>query len=93
MLGERLRALRLSCNLSQREAAGKAGVSLRAWHNLEAGTGSTLETLVRGLKALNAADVVERLIPQVRVSPMMLLKTDTAPRRVRRPRARPGTGP
>ena len=44
-LGERLRALRLNRNLAQREVAAKAGVSLRSVINLEAGKGSTVETL------------------------------------------------
>jgi len=35
VLGERLRAIRLSRNLAQRDLAGKAGLSLRALINLE----------------------------------------------------------
>jgi transcriptional regulator with XRE-family HTH domain len=83
-LGERLRALRLSRNFSQRELADKAGVSLRALHNLEAGSGSTLETFLRDLKALNAVDAIETLVPQPKVSPLDLLKMGDVPRRVRR---------
>jgi transcriptional regulator with XRE-family HTH domain len=84
ILGERLRALRLSRNFSQRELADKAGVSLRALHNLEAGSGSTLETFLRVLKALNAVDAIEALVPQPKVSPLALLKMGAVPRRVRR---------
>jgi DNA-binding XRE family transcriptional regulator len=84
VLGERLRALRLSRNFSQRELAGKAGVSLRALHNLEAGSGSTIETFLRVLKALNAVDAIEALVPQPKVSPLTLLKMGAVPRRVRR---------
>jgi transcriptional regulator with XRE-family HTH domain len=88
VLGERLRALRLSRNFSQRELADKAGVSLRAWHNLEAGAGSTIETFLRGLKALDAVDTLDALVPQSRVSPLALLKKSTLPRRVSRPRTK-----
>ena len=84
VLGERLRALRLSRNFSQRELADKAGVSLRALHSLEAGSGSTLETFLRVLKALNAVDAIEALAPQPKVSPLALLKMGAVPRRVRR---------
>jgi transcriptional regulator with XRE-family HTH domain len=84
VLGERLRALRLSRNFSQRELADKAGVSLRALHNLEAGAGSTIETFLRVLKALNAVDAIEALVPQPKVSPIALLKLGDLPRRVRR---------
>ena len=84
VLGERLRALRLSRNFSQRELADKAGVSLRALHNLEAGSGSTLETFLRVLKALNAVDAIDALLPQPKVSPLALLKLGDVPRRVSR---------
>jgi transcriptional regulator with XRE-family HTH domain len=87
-LGERLRALRLSRNFAQRDLADKAGVSLRAIHNLEAGAGSTIETLLRGLKALNAVDTLDTLVPQPRVSPLALLNRTTLRRRVSRPRAK-----
>ena len=84
VLGERLRALRLSRNFSQRELADKSGVSLRALHNLEAGAGSTIETFLRVLKALNAVDAIDALVPQPKVSPLALLKMGDVPRRVRR---------
>ena len=53
-LGERLRALRLSQAWTQATVADKAGVSLRALRDLEAGRGSTVLTLIRVLKALGA---------------------------------------
>src|SRR5580692_8541350 len=88
VLGERLRALRLSRNFAQRELAEKAGISLRALHNLEAGAGSTIETFLRVLKGLNAVDTIETLVPQPKVSPLAMLKTDRVPRRVSRPRTK-----
>lgn len=90
VMGERLRSLRLSRNLAQRELADKAGLSLRALHNLEAGEGSTLESLVRVLKALNIANAIELLAPQPQVSPLMLLKLGHQPRRAGRVRTRKG---
>ncbi len=90
VMGERLRSLRLSRNLAQSELANKAGLSLRALHNLEAGAGSTIESLVRVLKALNAANAIELLAPQPQVSPLMLLKQGHQPRRAGRVRARKG---
>ena len=82
-LGERLRALRLNRNLAQSEVAAKAGVSLRSVINLEGGRGSTVETLVRVLNAMDAADK-----PQI--SPLALLHSPRPQRRVRRPRFKPG---
>ena len=51
-LGERVRRLRLSRNIDQRTTADKAGISEKALRNLESGHGSTVETLVRTLEAL-----------------------------------------
>lgn len=90
-LGLRLRQLRLSRNIDQRTAAEKAGVSRAALQNLEAGRGSSVQTLLRALKALNYPEGIEMLAPQPTVNPLVLLKTKTPPQRVRRPRiARPG---
>jgi transcriptional regulator with XRE-family HTH domain len=85
-LGERLRRIRLSRNADQATTAAKAGISERALRNLEAGRGSTVETLVRFLKALDALNGIDLLAPQPLVSPMMLLRTHTEPQRMRRPR-------
>jgi transcriptional regulator with XRE-family HTH domain len=89
-LGERLRALRLNRNLAQREIAAKAGVSLRSVINLEGGKGSTIETLVRVLNAMDAAGTLEMLAPKPQVSPLALLHSPRPQRRVRRPRLKPG---
>ncbi len=53
-LGERLKRLRLSRNLDQRTSAEKAGLSEKALRNIEAGRNSTVETLLRVLKALDS---------------------------------------
>ena len=83
LLGARLRSLRRARGLDQRATAERAGVSEKALRNLEGGHGSTVETLLRTLKALDALDGIEMLGPEATVNPLALL-----PRRVRRPRAR-----
>ena len=85
-LGERVRRLRLARNADQRATAGKAGISEKALRNLEAGRGSTVETLLRTLKALHALEGIEMLAPEVTVDPLALLHNSKPPRRVRRPR-------
>ena len=60
-LGKRLRRLRLQRNIDQRTLAEKAGVALTALQKLEAGRGSTVQTLVRTLKALNYLEGIEML--------------------------------
>ena len=85
-LGERVRRLRLSRNVDQRAAASKAGISEKALRNLESGRGSTVETLLRTLKALDSLQGIEMLAPEVTVNPLALLHSLKPPRRVRRQR-------
>lgn len=85
-LGGRIRKLRLSRNMDQLATAGKAGISEKALRNLEAGRGSTIETLLRTLKALGSLEGIEMLAPDVTVDPLALLHSPKPPRRVRRSR-------
>ncbi len=90
-LGHRLRQLRLFRNLDQRTVADKAGISLRALSKLENGQGSTLETFLRTLRALDYVKGIEMLAPAPTVSPLALLKDPRPPQRVRRPRHSKGS--
>jgi transcriptional regulator with XRE-family HTH domain len=83
LLGEQLQALRLSKNLDQITTAEKAGISEKALRNLEAGRGSTVESLLRVLKALDSLDGLELLAPKPSVSPLALLRSSKVRRRVR----------
>jgi transcriptional regulator with XRE-family HTH domain len=85
-LGERIRKLRLSRNIDQRATAGKAGISEKALRNLESGHGSTVQTLVRTLKALGYLQGIDILAPEATVDPLALLHTAKPQQRVRRPR-------
>jgi transcriptional regulator with XRE-family HTH domain len=86
VLGARLRKLRLSRNVDQRATADKAGISEKALRNLESGRGSTVETLLRTLKALDSLEGIEMLAPEPSVDPLALLRTSKPPQRVRRSR-------
>jgi len=72
-LGQRVRQYRLSRGLKQESVARQAQVSARAVRSLEAGTGSTLDTLVRVLKALGLSQNLEDLVPIATISPMQML--------------------
>ena len=85
-LGHRIRKLRLARNLDQRTTAQRAGISLRALGKLENGRGSTLETLLRTLRALDYVKGIEMLAPEPTINPLAMLRTPTPPQRVRRPR-------
>ncbi len=85
-LGDRIRKLRLSRNIDQRETADKAGISLSALRNLESGRGATTATLLRTLKALDYLAGLEMLAPEVKINPVAMLKTRKPQQRVHRPR-------
>jgi len=85
-LGRRIRQLRLSRNIDQRTVAEKAGITRTALQNLEAGRGSSVQTLLRTLKALNYLEGIEILAPEPTVNPLALLRTTKPPQRARRPR-------
>ena len=85
-LGKRLKLQRIARNYSQMELAKKAGVSLKTLRNLEHGNGSSVETLIRTLKALDATNVLDQLAPMPTVSPLAVLRNASPPQRVRRPR-------
>lgn len=85
-LGEQLHSLRLAKNLDQRTTAEKAGISEKALRNLEAGRGSTVESLLRVLKALDSLEGIEMLAPKPSVNPLALLRNAKMRQRVRHPR-------
>lgn len=64
-VGTQLRSLRLRQQLDQRELADRAGVALNAVKHLEAGTGATLGSFVRILRALGRTSWLKTLSPTV----------------------------
>ena len=85
VFGKQLQELRISKNLDQVTTAEKAGISERALRNLEAGHGSSIETLIRVLKALDSLDGLRLLARRASVSPLALLRhSEAVRRRVRR---------
>jgi transcriptional regulator with XRE-family HTH domain len=84
--GEQLQSLRLTKNLGQRTTAEKAGISEKALRNLEAGRGSTVESLLRVLKALDSLEGIELLAPKPTVNPLSLLRDAKVRQRVRHSR-------
>jgi transcriptional regulator with XRE-family HTH domain len=85
-LGDQLQAMRLAKNLDQRTTAEKAGISEKALRNLEAGRGSTVESLLRVLKALDSLEGIDLLAPKPTVNPLSLLRDAKARQRVRHSR-------
>lgn len=92
-LGAQAREFRLQCRMEQAELALRAGVSLRTISNLEQGRGSSLETVLRVLKALGVPEHGNYLFPPPpTIDPMQMLKRRQMPTRIRKPR-KPSSGP
>lgn len=72
-LGDRIKTARLNANLTQKELAKKAGVSLKAVTNGEKGK-STLESMIAILIALEITEQLNFFIPKQEISPVQLIK-------------------
>lgn len=83
-LGDQLQALRLSKDLDQLTTAEKAGISEKALRNLETGKGSSIESFLRVLKALDSLNGLELLVPKPSVSPLALLRSSRTRQRARK---------
>ena len=99
-LGRQLEQLRLGKNISQAMLAREAGVSRRTITNLENGGGTSLDTLVRVMRALGVADRLAALLPDPAVRPIERVRMQGKQRQRARPRAEGegeawtwGTGP
>ncbi len=93
-LAEQVRRLRLQQGLTQLELAGVCGLSLGAIRGLEAGSGSSLKTLILVVRHLGMQDWLNHLAPAIRVNPMDLMRATTKTERQRayKPRASKGKG-
>lgn len=73
-LGQRLRQTRLGRNLTQRQLAEEAGVSIATIRNLEDGRPTQLVTLIRVLRVLGLLDGLDRSVPAPAPSPIEQLR-------------------
>jgi transcriptional regulator with XRE-family HTH domain len=80
-LGENLKRLRLNKNCDQKTLAARAGISVRALRNLEAGQGSSLKTLLSVVRALGREAWLQTIAPVATINPLTL--TSRASKRLR----------
>ncbi len=80
-LGERLKRRRLDLNFSQEQIAERTGLARRTITAIENGEGSTLSTLIALLRALNALDCIEQILPDPGPSPLLLARLQEEPRK------------
>lgn len=75
LIGERLAQLRLAKNLTQKQLADQAGLSLRTVQRLERGQAATqLSGFVRMCRVLGLIERFDALLPEQTVSPIAQLK-------------------
>ena len=72
-LGERLKALRLQRNITQKELADATTLSLNTVKALEGGRGK-LASLIAVLRELGALEQLESLLPADTISPLQLAR-------------------
>lgn len=88
-VGAKIKARRIASRLTQKQLATDAGVSHSALCSLEAGKNTSLLTLVAILRALHSLDLLDNLIKDEEVSPLMYVqiqKDNKQPKRVRSPK-------
>src|SRR5690606_24709418 len=72
-LGSRIKRVRLNQNLTQKEVADQAGLSVKAIQSVESGTATLLST-VAVLQVLGVDDQLQLLMPEPPLSPRQLMK-------------------
>ncbi len=89
-VGEQVRTRRLRANRTADDVAAEAGVAPKTVQNLERGRGSSVATLVKVLRALDAEDWLDTLAPDEPVSPIAVLEATREPRGRQRARRSDG---
>lgn len=85
-VGLRLERIRLSRNITQAQLAERSGVSRRTIARLENGEGSSLDTFLRVLNALELTDALEGAIPEALIRPIERVRSGGRERQRARPR-------
>lgn len=84
-LGQRLADNRLARNITQKRLSEMAGVSLKTVQRLEKGENSSLDTLIRVLKAMGVAENLDVLLPDASIRPLERVKLKGKERQRARP--------
>lgn len=77
-IGEQVQRARLAENWSQLELAKRANVNRNSISSLERGTGSSLATLIRVVRALGLHDWLDELSPDRGPIPLQMLEAQNA---------------
>lgn len=72
-----IKQLRLSQNLSQEELAEKSGVNRVTISRMETGQAINLLTMIQLLRALDRLDLLNNLVIEPEISPMMVMEAQS----------------
>ncbi|WP_419721445.1 helix-turn-helix domain-containing protein [Paraburkholderia tropica] len=86
-IGQSLKTLRVHKNLDQATVAARAGISVRSLRNLECGSGSSLQTLVRVVRVLGRESWFSTIAPVPTINPIMMTRKAQPRQRASKPRA------
>jgi transcriptional regulator with XRE-family HTH domain len=73
-LGERIARSRIDLELTQAEAAERAGLSKRTLERIESGASAQMSSLIRILRVLELLPRLEQMLPETGPGPMELLR-------------------
>ena len=92
-VGENIRQLRLSRDLTQQMLAERSGVSAKAVRNLEGGSGVSLRSFLSICRLLGKLDWIKTLPPPMGgMSPLAMMKRLERPQRLRASSVKAGGG-
>lgn len=86
-LCQRIEQIRISRNITQKQLAKEAGVSLKTIARLENGEGVTLNTFIRVITALGLIQNLEEILPDPALQPLQLIRNSVKARLRARPRS------
>ncbi|MDF3883375.1 XRE family transcriptional regulator [Cupriavidus basilensis] len=90
-IGGHLRTYRIHRNIDQATRSERAGISVRALRNLEAGNGSSLRTLCTVRGALGREAWLDAIAPVPTINPLMLTRQAKSRQRASKPRMKKPT--
>ncbi|MCL1978799.1 MAG: helix-turn-helix domain-containing protein [Methanomassiliicoccaceae archaeon] len=82
MIGEKIRTIRLNNNVTREQLQEASGVHMKTIGDLENGKNVTMITLISVLRGLKRLNLLDRLLDDESVSPLLLYKAGgSAPKR------------
>lgn len=85
LLGERFKAYRIRCNLTQKDVSEQSGIGLTTIHKFENGTAGniSLSTFIVLLKVVGQINAIDHVLPELPESPYQMRREDRKAQRVR----------